>query len=128
MGFPTPLPERKVLGFTVVNYTFRAVSAVFFMSLLTAGFCVVTAANFADFPATSGLAAWLALTLAVFALIMKVRDGAVRREIEEGRHDPVWGNHICRQSQREADALTERNPLTRPLFRLAYLLGIHKKQ
>lgn len=128
MGFRTPLPERKVLGFTVVNYTFRAVSAVFFMSLLTAGFCVVTAANFADFPAAAGLVTWLALTLAVFALIMKVRDGAVRREIEEGRHDPVWGNHVRRQSQREADALLERHPLTRPLFRLACVLGIHKKQ
>lgn len=67
-------------------------------------------------------------TLAVFALMMKIRDGAVRREIEEGRHDPVWGNHIRRQRQREADALYERNPLTRPLLRLACLLGIHKNR
>lgn len=126
--FRTPLPERTVLGFTVVNYSFRAVSAVFFMSLLLAGCCVVTAVGFADLHAGAGLITWLALTPAVFALMMKVRDGAVRREIEEGRHDPVWGNHIRRQSQRETDALFERNPLTRPLFRLACQLGIHKKQ
>lgn len=128
MGFRTLLPERKVLSFTIVNYTFRAVFAVFFVSLLTAGFCVVTAANVADFPVSAGVAAWLVLTVAAFALLMKVRNRAVRREIEEGRHDPVWENHIRRKSQREADALLERNPLTRPLFRLACLLSIHKKQ
>lgn len=111
MSFRTPLPAKKVLGFTIVNYTFRAVLNVFFMSLLLAGFGVL-----------------LTLALAVFALVMKVRDAAVRREIEEGRHDPAWGNHVRRQSQREADALLERHPLTRPLFLLACVLGIHKKQ
>lgn len=73
----------------MVNYTLRAVLNVFFISLLMAGFCVVTAANVADFPAAAGLTAWLALPLAVFALLMKVCDKAVRREIVEERHDPV---------------------------------------
>ncbi|MGK3412343.1 hypothetical protein, partial [Klebsiella pneumoniae] len=106
----------------------RFPSGPLFMSLLLAGFCVLLFASLADFSAAAGLTAWLALAPGVFALIMKVRDAAVRREIEEGRHDPVWGNHVRRQSQREADALLERHPLTRPLFRLACVLGIHKKQ
>lgn len=128
MSFRTLLPAKKVLGFTIVNYTFRAVLNVFFISLLLAGFGVMLTASLADFSAAAGLAAWLTLALAVFALVMKVRDVDVRREIEEGRHDPAWGNHVRRQSQREADALLERHPLTRPLFLLACVLGIHKKQ
>lgn len=128
MGFRTSLPEKKVLDFAIVNCTFRAIFAVFFMSLLTAGFCVAAAASLADFSAAAGAAAWLVLTTAAFALLMKVRDSAVRGEIENGRHDPVWGKHIRRQSQREADALLEHNRLTRLLFRLACLLGIHKRR
>lgn len=128
MSYGTSLSERKVLGFTVVNYTFRAVFNVFFMSLLMAGFGVVMAANFVDFPAAAGLTAWLALTLAVFAMTMKFRDRAVRREIEEGRHDPVWGKHICRQMERETEAAYEKDWLMRPIFRLACLLGVYKKR
>lgn len=128
MGFGTSLPERKVAGFTIVNYSSGRVIRVFLVSLQLAGFCVVTAASFSGFGITAGLLMWLAFTLAVFMLIMKFRDRAVRREIEEGRHDPLWGKHICQQIQREADAFHERNRLTRPLYRLACLLGIHKKQ
>lgn len=128
MRFSTSLPERKILGFTVVNYTFRAVFNVFFMSLLMAGFGVMTAANFVDFPAAAGLMAWLALTLAAFMMTMKFRDRAVRREIEEGRHDPLWGKHICRQMERETEAAYEKDWLMRPIFRLACLLGVYKKQ
>lgn len=127
MSYGTSLLKRKIMGFTVVNYTFRAVLNVFFISLLTAGVCVVIAANFTDFGAAAGLLLWLTLTLPVFAIIMTYRDRAVLREIEEGRHDPVWGKHICRQKQRESDAFHESNWLLRPLFRLACLLGVHKK-
>lgn len=48
MSFRTPLPAKKVLGFTIVNYTFRAVLNVFFMSLLLAGFGVLLTASLAD--------------------------------------------------------------------------------
>lgn len=126
MSYGTSLPERKILGVTVVRYTFRAVLDVFYISLLTAGCCVAVAASLDDFSAAAGATVWLVLTLAVFALLMKVRDRVVRGEIEDSHHDPVWGKHIRRQSQREAGALLEHNPLTRLLFRLACLLGIHK--
>lgn len=128
MSYGTSLPERKIMGFTIVNYTGKALFNVFFVSLLMAGFCVLMGANFFGFSVTTGLLMWLALTLGAYALIMKCRNRVVRREIEEGRHDPVWGKHICRLSQSEADAFHESHWLTRPLFRLACLLGVHKKE
>lgn len=121
MSYGTSHHEIKVQGVTVVNYTFRAVFAIFFISLLTAGFCVALAASLTDL---SG-AAWLALTPTAFAILIKVCDRTVYREIEEGRHDPVWRNNLRRQSQRKANALLECNPMTRWFFRLACLLGIY---
>ena len=128
MSYGTSLPEKKILGIIVVNYTAKALLRLLFLSMLMAGVILLLAANLTDFGSVTGLVIWLALTPAVFVLMMMVRDKAVRWEIEQGRHYPVWGKHICRQLQREADALQERHWLARPLFRLACLLGLHKDQ
>ncbi|WP_261643103.1 hypothetical protein [Erwinia mallotivora] len=128
MGFTTPLKEKKILGFTVVNYTAKAVFNVFFLMLQFAGFFVFIVSNLLNFSLPFELFLWAILTAGFFISAMRYRDILVRQEIEEGLHDPVWGPHILRQRQRERDELYESNCLTRPFFKFACLLGIHKKE
>lgn len=50
---------------------------------------------------------WVALWLAFF----HVRNIAVRKEVEQGLHDPVYGPHLLRMRQREFDQSKARKTL-----------------
>lgn len=126
MGFSTRHPEKKILGFSIVNYTAGAIFNMFFLSALISGVLILTVAGSINFLAGSLI--WSVFTIALFVALMRYRDRCVRQEIDEGLHDPVWGQHIERQKQRERDDLNESNWITRPLFRFACFIGIHKKQ
>ncbi|MCK8417628.1 hypothetical protein [Erwinia amylovora] len=120
MKYRSGLPEKKFMCFSIVNYSASAVLAVLFNSALIVGIVCVSAG--------AGVKLWATLVACVFFLLMLLRDRVVRLEIEKGMHDPVWGKHIMRQKQRERDTLNESHWITRPLFRLACFIGIHKKR
>lgn len=66
MGHRTILPAKRIPGFTVVNYTFRAVLNVFFMTQLLAGFCVLLTASLTGFTASlTGFTAWPACRVSI---------------------------------------------------------------
>ena len=105
--------------FMIVNYSASAVLNVLFNSAIVAGLISLIAG--------SGALPWAAMTLCLFISMMMLRNRIVKREITDGLHDPQWGRHIRRQRQRERDAANESHWLTRPLFRFACFIGIHKK-
>lgn len=106
--------------FMVVNYSATAVLYVLFNSAIVAGTISLIA----------GLSTllWAVVTACIFIVMMNLRDRIIRQEIADGLHDSVWGKNIMMQRQRERDEVNESHWLTRPLFRLACLTGIHKKR
>ncbi|ECP1498993.1 hypothetical protein FYR46_19520 [Salmonella enterica] len=94
--FESKLRSKKLLGFTIVNYTPKAVFNVLFVSVIYAGFFAILVEKFAAYNLYSGLIIWLIFSIVIFVITMLFRNKCVRREIKEGMHDPVWGRHIQR--------------------------------
>lgn len=89
MRFSTSLPEKKIMGFSIVNYSLQAVFGVFFISVINAGILVMLVTNVFHFSLASGLLTWSGLTVALFVIMMRYRDRCVRLEMDEGIHDPL---------------------------------------
>lgn len=99
--FESKLRSKKLLGFTIVNYTLKAVINVLFVSVIYAGFFSILVQNLAENNLYAVLIIWLIFSIVIFAINMLLRNKCVRKEIEEGIHDPVWGRHIQRLKQQK---------------------------